>query len=218
MDINSALRAILRYWWITVPILLLTALGMAYVVFLQPRVYESTSTYVLLNPEPSQAATANPFLQLPDQAAVVGVLSEIVNSPSVARQLVAEGASEDYTVGPSEIYGQGSRIIQVYAPGASPAQALTTSELVSGEVASQLNTIQAERDVPKNARITLLSLNPEPEAKLKVSSLLRSLIAVALLGLVLLFTVIAGAQALEESRKRREVARAGAVDDQHVPN
>lgn len=203
MDINSTFRAIARYWWLTVPILVLTLLGMGYVVFLQPKTYEATSTYVLLNPEPSQTSNANPFVQLPDQSAVVGVISEIVNSPSVNRELVAQGANEDYTVGPSEVYGQGSRIVAVTAPGATPEEALKTSELVGAKIEEVLDTIQSDRDVPKNARITLLTLNPEPEARLKISSLLRSVIAVALLGMVLLFTVIAGAQALEESRSGR---------------
>jgi hypothetical protein len=206
VDIGSTLKAIARYWWLALPVILLTALGVFYVIFMQPRLYESTSTYLMLNPEPGKAATANPFLQLPDQAAVVGVVSEIANSPRVNTELVAQGASKDYEVGPSETYGQGSRILEVYAPGTSPAQALLTADLVGERMRVELLRIQDEQDVDKNGRISLLALNPQPEARLKVSSLLRSVVAVVLLGAIVLFLFIGVAQAIEDARSRRRKA------------
>lgn len=213
MDIGSTFRAIARYWWLTLPVILLTVLGVLYVTFMQPRLYESASTYLMLNPEPGRAATANPFLQLPDQAALVGVLSEIANSPRVNTELVAQGASKDYEVGPSETYGQGSRILEVYAPGDSPAQALVTAELVGERMRVELLRIQDEQNVSKNGRISLLALNPQPEARLKVSSLLRSVVAVVLLGGIVLFLFIGVAQAIEDARSRRRERLASAGPD-----
>lgn len=215
MDIGSTVRAIGRFWYVTVPVILLTVLGVLYVVLLQPRLYESTSTYLMLNPEPGRAATANPFVQLPDQAAVVGVLAEIANSPRVNTELVAEGASTDYEVGPSETYGQGSRILEVYAPGDSPAQALRTAELVGARLEKELNRIQDDQDVPEAGKITLLALNPQPEARLKVSSLARSVIAVLLLGAIVLFLVIGVAQSIVDARARRRApaGQSAAADD-----
>ena len=131
------------------------------------------------------------------------MLSEIANSPRVNTELVAQGASEDYEVGPSETYGQGSRILEVYAPGDSPAKALVTAELVGERMRVELLRIQDEQQVPKNGRISLLALNPQPEARLKVSSLLRSVVAVVLLGAIVLFLVIGVAQAIEDARARR---------------
>lgn len=200
MDLLSISRAIARYWSVTVPIIMATAVGAVYVAFYQPRLYEATSTYVLLNPATSEDAKSNPYLELPDPSAIVGVLAERINSPTSVDRMVALGASPNFEIGASQEYGAGSRIVDVYAPGFSPEESLATTKVVGEELRTQLLELQRAENVPNRGMIRLVALDPTPIPALKMSSLLRSEIAVIALGFILLFLIIAGARAIEEMR------------------
>lgn len=221
MGILGILRSLVRYWWITVPVLLLTATGAVFVALYLPRTYEVTSSYVLLNPPNppnGSASETNPFLRLADQSSLVALLAAVLNNEQTNELLVSQGANEDYEAAAGSSFGGASLILDVYAPGESPTQALRTAELVGQELDRQLLQLQDAQSVPKASRITLLAINPEPRAELKASSLLRGLIAVVALGGIILVVLVSMAQAIGElraGRKARELEEAESAASQN---
>ena len=210
MGILGVLRTFLRYWWITVPILLLTLGGAVYVAMYAPRTYETTSSYVLLNPpNPTNgnASQDNPFLRLADPSSMVALLASILNDEQTIERLEARGADGRYEAGAGSGLGGASLILQIDALGKSPEKALQTAKLVGDELQEQLALLQRGQSVPKSSRITLLELNPVPTAKLKASSLLRAMIAVMALGTILLVVLVSAAQAISEIRRERRDVR-----------
>ena len=218
MNLLSIARKIWRYKLATLPVVLLTLFGAAYVVAVKEPVYEASSSYVLINPptpptpeeiarDPSlgRVNSDNPYARFSDQSVVVEVLASAMAGESAQRALQKADADSRYTVTPDSDSGIGysSPILQIAAQGGSPQAAVRTAKLVGHEITHQLERMQEVQDVDSQYRITAQPVDPPDGARLRPSGQLRALVGVLALGVVLLFVVVSVADALTTLRMER---------------
>jgi capsular polysaccharide biosynthesis protein len=218
VNLLSIARKIWRYKLATLPVILLTLFGAAYVVAVKEPVYEASSSYVLINPPapptPEEIArdptlgrvnSDNPYARFSDQSVVVEVLASAMASESAPRALLKAGADSRYTVTPDSDSGIGysSPILLITAQGGSPQAAVRTAKLVGNEITRQLDRMQQVQDVDSQYRITAQPVDPPDGARLRPSGQLRALVAVLALGVVLLFVFVSVADALTTLRMER---------------
>jgi hypothetical protein len=218
MDLLSMLQTVWRHKLATLPVIALTVLGAVYVIGLKAPVYQAASSYVLIAP-PSAPTTEqiardpalgrinsdNPYVRFGDLGVVVDVLTQAVSTTAAQQQLVREGADSRYVVAPSVVFGS-APIIQITALGISAAEAMRSATLVDQELKAELARLQANQGVDRRYWITALQLNVPDQAQLQLSSKLRSLIGVLVLGVVMLFVVVSMMSGLAERRARARFA------------
>jgi hypothetical protein len=221
MDLLSIARTIGRHKLATFPIIILTALGAYYVVAVKEKVYEASSSFILINPPAPPTAdeiardptlgkikTDNPYLRFGDQTVIVDLLARTVSSDASRQALVDAGADSRYAVAPSLQFGFASPIVQITGVGPSAEAAMKTATLVGKAVTDHLNRMQRVRGTDPAYRITPMQVDVPDRAKLRASGQLRMLVGVVGLGLILMFVVISVADALDTWRRER--AGAGA--------
>lgn len=217
MDLLSIAETIWRHKLVTLPVLLLTVLGMVYVVAIREPVYEASSSYILINPpypptaeqidrkpELGRIRSDNPYTRFADQSVVANVLARTVSKDQARQALVKAGADKRYVVEPSAEFGLTAPIVQITGVGSSAETAMATARRVSKAVIEELDRMQRAHGVDARYRITTQQLESPYRAELQASGLLRSLVAVLALGVVLLFVVVSVAEALGTRRVQRE--------------
>lgn len=215
MSLLAILRTILRHKVATMPIVLLTLVGVGYVVAFTTPVYEAKASYAFINPPgpPSPAEVArdpnlaniqadNPYTRFADQSVVVDILVRKVVSGQVRRELLKEGADPRYDVIPSRQFGS-SPIAEVTGVGATAAIAETTARTVSEALRYQLKALQAAEGVAPRYMIRALEVEGPEGARLRVASRVRSLVAVLGLGTVVLFVMVSITEAFDIKRAER---------------
>jgi hypothetical protein len=92
LDLLALLRLMTRRWIVVVPILLVTVVAVGSVTFNRGADYMMRGSYMLV-----AAGTANPADQL-DPTTAAEALEEVLQQPSLLRDLEAEGLSSNFTV------------------------------------------------------------------------------------------------------------------------
>jgi Chain length determinant protein len=213
MDLLAMLASLRRHKWTALAIVVLTLGGMAFVAFGVPPRYESKALYVLVPPpglptegqlkqDPGLAAlnSNNPYLRLPNASVVADVLGQRVAGDNVRDELVAQGADKDYEIGPTNLVGGGLGI-EIVGTGGSAAAASRTLDLVTQRMLSELRRMQTVDGAADRYLITALPVDAPTEPVRLVTSTIRSIIAVAVAGLVLLFSVLSIAEAARLRRR-----------------
>lgn len=223
MDLVSLIREMWRHKLVVLPVAVLTLAAAAYVAVLRPAEYASAAAVALVNPP--QAPTSdqiarnpalakinanNPYTQYGDLTIVVDLLQQAMQSTAVVDHLKAEGVESGYTLQPS--VQASAPILQVSGIGSTPAAAVRAATLIDAEVATTLHALQTVRGVNPNYLITTQVITPPGLAQLQLSSKLRSLIAVLVIGIVLLFVALSFRRAAEERK-----TEAGKVEGSRGP-
>jgi capsular polysaccharide biosynthesis protein len=216
MDLLLIARKVWRYKLITLPVVLFTLLGVAYVVAVKEPTYEASSSYILVNPPAPPTAediardpalgrvnADNPYTRFTDQTVVVQLLSSALSSESAQRALIEAGAEGLYAVAPTSEFGYSTPILQVTAEGPTPQVAVGTAKLVGQAVSRELDRVQRAEGVDPRYRIKTYQVDAADGAQLRASDQLRTLIGVLALGAVLLFVVVSVADALTTLRMER---------------
>jgi hypothetical protein len=215
MSLLAIARKLWRYKLVTLPVLGLILIGTYYAVAVKPPVYETSSTFILVNPPapptPDEIArnprigrgTDNPYTRYSDQSVVVQLLSSRVSSAAARRELVKRGADPNYVAAPSVEFGFTAPLVQITGTGPTPAAAIKTAEVVGRALTSELDGMQQARGVAPKYRIDAQRVVAPHDATLKASGQLRSLVAVFALGGVLLFIVVSVADAVTTLRRER---------------
>ncbi len=203
MSLLLILRKIWSYRLVTVPIVVLVIVGAFYVIAIQAPTYESSGTYILVNPPapPTDAQIArdpalagihgdNPYTRYSDPAVLVQVLASRLSSDQVRLSLARQGVDQNYIAQPSAEFGFSAPILQITGTGTTPTAAVKTTNLVGQALAHQLNVMQEAQGVDKTYWIKTEAVVPATDAKLKASGKLRSLVALLILGTILLFIAI----------------------------
>ncbi len=214
MDLLSIAKTLWRHKLIALPVILLTMAAAFYVVAAKPKVYEATTTYVLLRPPSPPSATEiakNPALasvhadniynQLGDMAIVAQVVTGKMGSDSTKEQLRKQGVGS-YKILP---LAGGSPLLQVLISSPTPDAATKSRDFTGEEVKRQLYEMQKVQGIDDSYMIKILLVN-STQPRLRVSSTLRTLIAVLGLGAFLIFIVVSIADAID--KKRAELAAA----------
>jgi hypothetical protein len=229
MDLLSIARKLWRYKLVTLPVVALVLVGVAYVVAVKQPVYQAQSSYVLINPplpptdeeiarDPALARVHadNPLTRFSDQSVVVEILASAMASQSAKEALVKEGADPRYTVASASAFGYSSPIVQVTAEADTSAAAIASAKLVGGALVNELE--RRQQGVDDKYRIHVNQVDPPDHAELLASGQLRALVGVLALGAVLLFIVVSVADALTTLRRERVVrASPGRVGGSDAP-
>jgi hypothetical protein len=212
MDLFALVRTIWRHKIAAAPVILLMGLGLFYVVAIKPPTYDSDASVQLLYPPaaptPQQIAqdpklgklnANNPFVSLGDPLFVGDAVVDEITSPSAQQQLLSEGVDKRYQAAMSSDPGN-PPIIDITGVGKTQAIALYGAQKVTALAQADLIKMQAADGVNPVYMITSEVLIAPTQASATVTSKLRTLIAVLGGGIILLFVVISGAEAIERKR------------------
>jgi hypothetical protein len=214
MDLLALISTVRRHKLIVILVLLLAAGGEAFVLFGIPPQYESKAQYVLINPPAAPTDTEiqrdpglarlnhdNPYLRLPNPSVVTDVLAQRVGAEGQRRTLRRDGADPDYEIAPTNALGSGL-VIEITGTGRSSSQARRTVALVSERMTSELHAMQIVNGADDQFLIKALPVSPATDPERKVTSTVRSLIAVAAAAIVLLFAFVSVAEAIPPRRTK----------------
>jgi hypothetical protein len=220
MTLLLIFRKIWRYKLATIPIFALVLAGSFYVIAVTAPTYETSATYILVNPPPlpTEAEIArnpelgringdNPYARFSDTSVLVQILASRMNSDDKRLALEKQGADINYQVAPSVEFGFSAPLVQVTGTGTTAEAAVKTATVVGQALTQELDQMQSIRKVDKTYRIKAEAVVAVGEAKLKPSGKLRSLVAVMVLGTIMLFIAISVLDAI--SALRSEWAQRG---------
>ena len=215
MDLFIILGTIWRHKIVTIPVIVLTLLGLFYVLEVKPPTYQSTGSILLVNPpgpptaqqiaaNPSlgKISTANPYVSYGNLNFVADVVINIVDSPSVQQSLVQAGADPRYAVALAVELGN-PPIIQVTGVASNGSEAIRTAQLVVGAVEQHLIQIQQNQSVNSRYMITGQEFAKPEIATKSVSGKLRTMITFLALGLIVLLVAVSIMEAFAKRRRRR---------------
>ena len=220
MDPMSVLRTLWKRKWYVLPALLLTVIAAGYVFQYGPRVYESTASYALVNPDiPSDIEleedpaldalnSNNPYLRSSNPSLIADVLITRLNSTTIAEALEAQGLNDEFTV--AQGVGNGF-VIDITGVGESPAESIAVTNAVAGMFVEDLRTLQTVSGAADTYLFTALPVASPDQATEQFSSRLRSVIAVVIAGAVLTFGAVSLAGWVESSRSKRPRRRSSAA-------
>jgi capsular polysaccharide biosynthesis protein len=228
VDLLSIVEVLWRHRRLTIPVLVVTALAAFYVAEIKPPVYESTSTILLTNP-PAQATKSqiaedpslmkvnpyNTFTSYGDLQVIANALIDLVDSPASQPALLSAGVNPSYQLELSTDYGD-PPIIDITGDGASAQTAITSAQVLTRVVASDLTSLQQREGVNQFYMIKADTILRPSTATKSSSGKLRSLIAVLGVGIILLFIVVSAADMTGKSRRTARRSGATGADRQRV--
>jgi capsular polysaccharide biosynthesis protein len=220
MDLFTIAATLWRHKFVTIPIIVITLIGAAYIIVVKPPTYTSNAEVLLVNPPPppttaqiaadpalGKVNTNNPYLAYGTLVQVADIVIDVANSPTAGQALQGEGVSSKFTVALENSF-QNPPVIQVSGTGTSSAMAVNTATLVTAEVIDALHQIQVAQKVNPAYMITSEEFVKPTVATTSSSSKLRTLIGFAAGGLILMLIAVSIAQSLEKRRKPRKAAPA----------
>jgi capsular polysaccharide biosynthesis protein len=218
MDLFAIYSTIWRRRIVAIPIILITLIGVVYVVKIKAPTYQATADVLLANPTPPTAAqvaanpslakinTSNPYLGYGDLVLVSDIVIDVVSSPAVAQSLASQGANPKYTVTNAPLLNN-PPIIAITDSGPTPAAAEQSTQLVAQQAIKSLQQMQADKNVNPYYMITGTEVVKPTMATSSSSSKLRTAVGVLAIGLIVLLIAISVAQALENRREGKRKPR-----------
>ncbi|MFE4195033.1 chain-length determining protein [Paenarthrobacter sp. NPDC056912] len=210
MDPIAVLKTLWHHKLVVLPVLLLTAIAAVYVYSFAPRLYEAKATYAIVNPKiPSEAEMEkdpalrnlnadNPYLRSADSSLIAQVVATRLSDDSTGEAMKSGGLSTDFTVArpPS------SFLIEISAAADSKESAIATVHALGTRLEEDLKTIQSVNGAAEQYLFTSIMIAAPDDATEQFSSRLRSLIVVAVAGLVLVIGAVSAARGVEAARER----------------
>lgn len=215
MDLFAIAGAMWRYKIATLPIVLLTLLGLFYILEIEPPTYEAKASVLLTNPpnppSASQIAadpklarvnTNNPLASLGNLDLVADVVIEVVSSPASKQSLVQVGVNPNYQLTLDSAYGS-PPAINITGVGSNAPEAIQSAQLLADAVSQGLLKLQQNQHINSGYMIDSIEYVKPTTASVSSSGKLRTLIAVFGVGIILLLVAVSIAQMLEIRRKNR---------------
>lgn len=224
MDPLAVVRTIWRMKWFAVPAILITIAVAAAVYFYGPRTYESTISYALVNPKiPTEAQLEadpgladlnadNPYLRSSDPNLVANVVITRLNAPGTADYLKQMGLGTEFLANPG--VGGGGLIVSITASGDTEAQSLATIHELGTLFEGNLHDIQTINGADERYLFTSIVVAEPDRATEKLSSRIRTVIMVALGGVILIFGSISLGTWVESAKRNRGRRKAEAHEAQ----
>jgi capsular polysaccharide biosynthesis protein len=215
MDLFSIVGLIWRHKVATIPVILLTLIGLFYVLEVKPPTYQSTAKVLLSDPPgpPTAAQIAadpalgkinanNPYVNYGNLDLVADVVIDLVNAPVTQQTLVNEGANPKYTVALENAFDN-PPVIQVTGTASNGPEAIKSAQLVAQAISQSLYQMQANQHVNSRYMISSDEIVKPTTASASSSGKLRTLVGFVALGIILLLVVVSIAQSLENRRRGR---------------
>jgi hypothetical protein len=220
VDFWKTLGVLLKRWYISVPVFVIS-LGLAGAVFVAvPTQYESTGTLVLTAPTSGgvtsvNPATAtgpgNPLLDFEGSLTITTqLLIQSLSSPTVQNQIAAQGGVSTFQAGDGLT---GGPFVVIIADADSTKQAERTVTLALQYAESELNARQKNLNAPPTTYIgTQIVVAPTP-ATTKIGSKVKAGGVTLALGLVLSLAAAFAIESMMNNRRRRKGDSAKDGDD-----
>jgi capsular polysaccharide biosynthesis protein len=213
MDLLSVIQSLWRHKFVTIPIVVFTALAALYVVKIKPPVYQASAGILLANPQgsatPSQIAAdprlkkANPyntFTSYGDLTIVADTVIQLVTAPTAQQALTQSGVDPRYQMVLSTAVGN-PPIINITGVGSNPQEAIRSANLLVDATKTDLYNLQIQQGIDNFYTITAVEIEKPTQAQRSSSGKLRSLIAVLGIGLILLFIAVSVTDAVDKRKK-----------------
>lgn len=231
MNLFAIGESLWRHKRATIPVILLTVIGMFYAIAIRPPTYEASASILLTNPPapPTAAQIAadpslahvnadNPFVDLGNLVFVADALIEVVTSPAAQQALVQAGASRQYQVA-LDVSAESPPAIDVTGVASNAQAAIQSAQLVAKAVSQDLYRMQAGKHVDTKYMISSTEYVQPTSATTSSSGKLRTTILVAVVGFILLLVAVSVSQVLEERKngnrrqRRKAASRTGGHDE-----
>jgi len=210
MDFWKTIGVLLRRWYVSVPVFVVSlALGGG-VFFKTPTQYEATGTMVLTAPtagasvaiDPSKATgPGNPLLDFEGSLTITTqLLIQSLSSPAVQQQIATEGGSGTFTAGDGNT---GGPFVVILADAKSPALAELTVNLALKYAQNELDARQKNLNAPPTTFIGTQSVVSPTTATTKISGKLKAGGIALVGGLVLSLLVAYGIESFSTRRRKR---------------
>lgn len=163
MFLHDLASGLLRRWYLVLFGLLVTALGGYYLLQVVPVTYEATSSVVLVPPATAVIEGENPYLYMGGLDQALSVLTVRMSSPTVADPILHKRTDLTYTIG-KDVSTAGP-IVLVDAEAGTEAETLKILDQVVAVIPENLKLLQDQLNIPKNARITAMTIVTDTTAK-----------------------------------------------------
>ena len=205
MDFWELAKILLRRWYAFVPILL-TTVGLTYLLTETPETIHHAQSTVLVTRVPDDVAGLNPYAR---DETTAQTMATIMGSPEAREEIIAAGGSEVFTVTPA---AERSALLLVQGSAGRDDAALSTTDLVIETMQERLQELQTEAGVkPRAPRSRVVVVSPPSLAAPETGSRVRELgVGIAVGGLI----GVAVALAVEGISRRR--AKKGSDHDPAV--
>ncbi|MGH3680160.1 MAG: hypothetical protein ACRDT2_07900, partial [Natronosporangium sp.] len=200
MDFWDVAKLMWRRWYLTAPMLLLTAFAAGWIVVTVGPEYQATGYVAVVPPnvqrapEVGQPSQVNPW----NEEALAHAASIRLTGRQVADELATAGFAGEWTV---EVNGQLPVLaVEVVAPTAD--QALDTMHELQAVVEEEVAARQAEHELLPGELITTVTYDQAESVDTTASRQRRALVAVVGAGLILTTGVVIAVDALIRWRRR----------------
>jgi hypothetical protein len=213
MDFFTIGGTLWRHKRVSIPVILLTLLGVVYVVAVQTATYQADAKVLLTNPpappdaveiaqNPALAKTNNPFASLGNLTYVADVLIDEVSAAADRDKLTEAGASGYQVALADSDQTSVPPAIDIAGTGANAQAAIQSVQLVTTALVHDLNQMQLSQNVKNEYMIKAIEY-VTPTSATKVSSgKLRVAAGVVAIGLIALLVAVSIAQGREEHNRR----------------
>lgn len=216
MDFWKTMGVLLRRWYVSVPIFVVSLVLGGGVFLVVPTTYESTGTIVLTAP-PAGAVTqvnpanatgpGNPLLDFEGSLTITTqLLIQSLSSPTVQNAIAAEGGSSTFQAGDGNT---GGPFVVIIADAKSKAQAERTVTLALQYASNELNQRQKALQAPPSTFINTQVVVEATPAKTKLSNKLKGGGVALALGLIISLAAAFALESRSTNRKRRKEEQAG---------
>lgn len=221
MDFWKTIGVLLRRWYVSVPVLVVSLVLGGGVFLKTPTQYEATGTMVLTAPtagsnvaiDPSKATgPGNPLLDFEGSLTITTqLLIQSLSSPAVQQQIATEGGASTFQAGDGET---GGPFVVIIADGKSPAQAELTVNLALKYAQNELDARQKNLNAPPSTFIGTQSVVSPTTATTKISGKLKTGGIALVGGIVLSLAVAYGIESWSSRRRRRADDDDDLIDDE----
>lgn len=214
MDIFDAIRIIAKWWFVSLPVFLLTlAVSLIATTTIAPE-YTAGGSMLLVGPNVVSSADGasseqvNPLLTqpgaLPTSALVIALSA---NTPQVAELLQAEGYSTDYEV----VAQGGTPILYLTTRASSRSKATETALRVVELIDEDLRIRQDAAGAPADARVSTVVIGLSSVGGADYNSRTRARVALLVLGTAGAFATAFLLEGLSRRRRRDDHTRNGSA-------
>ncbi len=211
MDLESAIKVLLRRWLVVLIGLVLTVGVGAYLYINSPPSYQSTARMLLLLPSDARGADADgsPFLFIPSGLNVLARLVAVVpQSREFRADMIEKGFPSAYEVGVDPT----TPIITVSVEGPDPVNVRETRDQLTAAIASELLRVQEDEGAPEKQTAHARVYAAESEPEQLSGSGLRGVLALTAVGALITLLAAFTVDRLSHLRRQRRIARASAAE------
>jgi hypothetical protein len=204
MDFWDLVKVMWRRWYVTAPMLLLTAGAAGWIATSVGPEYQATGHVTVVppavqrQPESGQASRVNPW----NEEALADAARIRLEGKPLRDELAAAGHSGQWAV---EITGR-LPVISIEVVASTPEQALSTMHMLQAVVEEEVHGRQAELNLEEGAEYTTVRYDQGESIETTNSRLRRALVAVLGAGMILTTGVVIGFDAVARWRRSRSPA------------